>query len=257
LLLAGSAVEALNHGKDVTDPWQRTMSLGFPVFHYYQHLPHITVALIHFVALEAFPLFGILRWTTYLLLSIFPLSIYWSLRRFDFHPLVAAMGGLVASLIGSDFIVPGVSGFYNGGLGYSSYVFHGAGLYSQLWAMVLLPPALAMSFRVLTHGKGYFWSVVLLAATLMSHLMYGYMAFLTLGILAFIGVIEVSNRQSLVAGMILRWRRLITLFILVLAVTSYFLIPAFWDREYFNSSVCQVCQKNSRGHALVSSPLTH
>ena len=131
-------------------------------------------------------------------------------------------------------------------------MFHGAGLYSQLWAMVLLPPALAMSFRVLTHGKGYFWSVVLLAATLMSHLMYGYMAFLTLGILAFIGVIEVSNRQSLVAGMILRWRRLITLFILVLAVTSYFLIPVFLDREFFNASVftAQVI-KDSFGHQMV------
>ena len=71
-LLAGSAVEALTNGKDVTDPWQRTMSLGFPNFHYYQHLPHIAVAFIHFLTLEAFTVFEMMRWTCLLYTSPSP-----------------------------------------------------------------------------------------------------------------------------------------------------------------------------------------
>ena len=52
--------------------------------------------------------------------------------------------------------------------------------------MMLLPLALAMSYRTLREGRGYLWAVLLLSATLMSHLLYGYMDFITLGILALV-----------------------------------------------------------------------
>ena len=177
LLLTDMSVDAITHGRDVTDPWQGTMNMGFPFFHYYQHLPHVTVALFHVVTFGVFPLIDLMRWTTYLLLSLFPLSIFWSLRRFGFDQLTAAMGGLVASLASTDYLF---------GFGYSSYNSLGFGLYSQLWAMVLFPPAIALGYRVLREGRGYFWATLLLAATLMSHVMYGYMAFITLGVLTFI-----------------------------------------------------------------------
>ena len=44
----------------------------------------------------------------------------------------------------------------------------GTGLFTRLWGMVLLPPALAQSFVVLRDGRGYFWAVLLLAATMLS-----------------------------------------------------------------------------------------
>ena len=72
LLLVDAAVEALTHGLDVTDPWQGTMDMGFPRFHYYQHLPYVIVALVHVVTLGAFPSADMLNWTTFLLLSMFP-----------------------------------------------------------------------------------------------------------------------------------------------------------------------------------------
>ena len=251
-LLAGSAVEALTNGKDVTDPWQRTMSLGFPNFHYYQHLPHIAVAFIHFLTLEAFTVFEMMRWTTYLLLSLFPLSIYWSLRKFDFDPLIAAMGGVVASLIGTDFGEFGgmISKSY-GGFGYSNYIFQGWGLYSQLWAMVLLPPALAMSYRALVYGRGYCWAVLLLVATLMSHLMYGYIAFLALGALSFVSPVQEVPSRSFVERVLSHWKRLIFLFLAIVITTSYFLVPFFLDQEYFNTSVFTAQEiTDSVGHQM-------
>ena len=228
LVMTEAAVDAITQGRDPTDPWQGTMGMGFPLSLYYQHLPHVAIALVHVLTLGVFPLANMLHWTTYLLLSLFPLSIYWSLRRFGFDRISSASGGLVASLVATN----GIFGF-----GFGSYVFAGWGLYTQVWGMVLLPPAIAVSYRVLGEGRGYFWATLLLAATLMSHLVYGYMAFLTLGMLAFIQPIQASSPQSVAEAMWSRWRRLITLFLLVMVVTSYFLIPLLLNLDYFNRSI--------------------
>jgi hypothetical protein len=247
LLLARAAVEAITQGQYFTDPWQGTMSMGFPVFHYYQHLPHIGLALVHVITLRAFPLADLLHWTTYLLLSLFPLSIYWSLRRFGFDRISSAMGGLVAPLAATN-------GLY--GFSFASYVFAGWGLYSQLWGMVLLPPAVAVSYQVLRDGRGYFWATLLLAATLMSHLIYGYMVFLTLGALTFIQPANLLNPKTFLEVMWRQWRRLIILFLLVVAVTSYFLVPFFLDIPYFNHSIWHDSRKyDSYGHSAVLSGL--
>ena len=101
------------------------------------------------------------------------------------------MGALVSSFATTN-------GLY--GFDFRSYIFAGWGLYAQLWAMVLLPPALAMSYRTLREGRGYLWATLLLSATLMSHLLYGYMAIITLGILAFIHPDQVSNPTSFAAA---------------------------------------------------------
>ena len=42
-----TAVEAITQRQDFTDPWQRTMGMGFPLFHHYQHLPQLILALVH------------------------------------------------------------------------------------------------------------------------------------------------------------------------------------------------------------------
>ena len=228
LLLTASAVDAITHGRDATDPWQ-SMSLGFPVFHHYQHLPHVALALIHVVTFEVFSLIELMRWSTYLLLSLFPLSIFWSLRRFSFDPLTCAMGAVLASLIGNDFQL-------FGGFGYINYAFDGYGLYTQLWGMVLLPIALAFGFRTMRTNQGYFWATLLLSATLMSHLVYGYMAFLTLGFLSFVPESQVSLNKSLVLSILNHWKRLVVLFVLVLSVTMYFLVPFVLDYEHFSSA---------------------
>ena len=72
LLTIEAAVEAINQGRNFTDPWQASMGMSFPLFHYYQHLPHVTIALFHVLNLGIFPLAVLLNWTNYLLLSLFP-----------------------------------------------------------------------------------------------------------------------------------------------------------------------------------------
>ena len=282
-ILVESVIDAVNNGQNFLDPWQGSMGMGHPMFHYYQHLPHVALGLFQVLTFGVFPADGLVNWSAYLLISIFPLSIYWSLRRFGFDQISSAMGGLVASLVAT----AGTQGF-----DYISYVGGAQGLYTQLWAMVLMPPALASGYRVLREGRGYFLAVLLLAATLMSHLLYGYMAFITLGILMFVfsmkfvlpwdigrrsgatGGSRAQRRRSqrsgrsqapevipstppdshtptYIASVLVRIRRLTLLLLLVVAVTSYFLAPFFLDLGFFNSSV-HIDPRNydSLGHSL-------
>jgi len=147
LLATDLAVQAITGEQNLTDPWLGTVGMGFPLFHHYQHLPYLSTAVIHVLTLGVFTPLDLVKWTSYLLLSLFPLSIYWSMRRFGFDQLSSAMGGLVASLTATDGLF---------GLDFMSYVWRGYGLYTQLWAMVLLPPTLALGYRVLREGRGYF-----------------------------------------------------------------------------------------------------
>lgn len=245
LLLINSAVDAITHWNDFTDPWQGSMSLGFPLFHHYQHLPHVSVALVHTLTFQIFPVIDLMRWATYLLISLFPLSIYWSLRRFSFDPLTCAMGGLLASLIGSDIL----TNF--GDFGYESYTYDGWGLYAQLWGMVLLPIALAVAYQTIRTGQGYFWATLLLSATLMSHILYGYMAFLTLGLLAFVPIAPTTFDKSLALGILQHWKRLIVLFVLVVSVTLYFIIPFVLDQEHFANFDVNQKTRDSFGHVVI------
>ena len=243
LLMVQMAAEAITQGRDFTDPWQGSMGMGYPMFHYYHHFPHVTIALVHVLTLEAFSLASMFNWSMYLLLSVFPLSIYWAMRQFGSGGMSAAMGGLVAPLVTTSGIL---------GFGFPSYVFQGWGVHAQLWAMVLLPPALALGYRVIQDGRGYLWATLLLAAALMSHVIYGYIAFITLGVLTLIQPGRISDLKSLADTMLPRWRRLITLVLLVGVVTSYFLVPTFLDRSFLSNSVfLDAVKYDSYGHSEV------
>jgi hypothetical protein len=173
-------VTALFFGHDPTDPWLATIAQGYPLFHTYQHLPYLPPAILHLLSLGKLPLLDLFDWTRCLLLSLFPLSLYWSMRRFGFSRLAATLSGLVASLLATD-------GLY--GLDFNSYVWGGYGLYTQLWAMLLLSPALAQGYAALREGRGYFWAVLLLAATPLSHLLFGYIALVSLVLFTFLPVL--------------------------------------------------------------------
>jgi hypothetical protein len=222
------AVSALAAGQDPTDPWLAPVVMGYPLFHHYQHLPHVLLALL------SFPLHGLLDlpdlfdWTRYLLLCLFPLSIYGSMRRFGLGRLPAALAGLVAPLLATD-------GLY--GFDLTSYVWRGHGLYTQLWGMVLLPPALAQGYTALRTGRGTFWAVLLLAATLLSHLVYGYIATLSLGLLALLPLLGPQAGESRRRQVWPRVKRLALLLVLVALVTAYFTVPYLLDRAYMNRSV--------------------
>ncbi len=218
-LLLQRMIVALRGGQDPTDPWFAPVTTGYPVFHYYQHLPYVAPALVGalFHGIDAAAL---INWSSYLLLCAFPISVYWSMRRFGFPRIAAASSALLAPLISTNYLF---------GFDYNSYVWIGFGVYTQLWGMVLLGPALAQGYRTLRYGGGYFLSVLLVAAVVLSHLVLGYIALVSLVAFVFLRPTWPDVR--------LRTRRALLLLGLVALVTSYFLIPVLRDNAYLNRSV--------------------
>jgi len=157
------------------------------------------------------------------LLVIFPLALYFSLRRFGLTSLAAGWAALVAPLVSTPHLY---------GLGLESYVWGGSGLYAQLCASVLVPLALAESYRAVRSGRGLVLAAILLAASFLSQLVYGYMA--ALSTLAFL---VPSGQRLRKAG------RLAILLLLAFLVGSYFFVPALRDAQFANHSVWEKTEK--------------
>src|SRR6185436_14050634 len=49
-LLLGRTVAALASGESATDNWLATITLGYPLFHYYQHFAYLPPALFEYVS---------------------------------------------------------------------------------------------------------------------------------------------------------------------------------------------------------------
>ncbi len=153
------------------DGWYPNLGLGSAQFHHYQSLPHIITGTLAVVlgSERAF------RWSLYLLLAAWPLCIYWSGRLLGWGRRPAVLAAVVAPLLVS---TPGY------GYEFGSYVWRGWGMWSQLWGMWLLPLSLALSWRAIS-GKGSLALAALaLALTLACHFMTGYLALLSIGVLA-------------------------------------------------------------------------
>ena len=228
LLLFQRAASALAAGQDPTDPWFAPIALGYPLLHAYQHLPFVLPAIIYQPLRGLISTADFFHWTVYLLLSFFPLSIYWSVRRIGFSRLPASLSAVVASLISTQ----GLQGFE-----YNSYVWGGYGLYTQIWGMDLLPLAVACSYRALRFGRGIIAAVVITSATLLSHLVYGYVSVASIVVITFLPALQWPYYPSLGQELRRRVKRLALMLTLDGLITAYFFIPLVLDRLYVNRTV--------------------
>lgn len=218
-LLIQRASEALTRGENIFDHWLPEFELGFPMFFYYQHLPHLTVVALHRLFLEKFDLLTVFNALRYLLLVVFPLTVYWSMRRLEFSRVAAAVGAASASLISSN---------HRYGLEYESYIWRGHGMYTQLWAMHLSFVVLANLYRLLDRGKGYAIAVISCSVLMLSHLIYTYMMAIT-GLVLVLNLARRANWRALLA-------RLAVLGGFTAVICSYMWLPFIAQISFFGAS---------------------
>ncbi len=162
--------QAIHRGEPFMDPWVSEWSLGFPLWRTYQPLPHL-------VAAGWMTLGGSFALLHYLLMVLVPVSTYIGARLFGLSSIAS---GIAALLI----FAPAESGqFSRYGLSYGASVWRGSGLFPQLFAFLLLVPALGLSVRALDTGRWRLPAAVLIAATALSHMIYGYVALLSLAVM--------------------------------------------------------------------------
>jgi Bacterial membrane protein YfhO len=189
--------------------WFPFLGEGSPQFLHYQSLPALLAGA---VGLLTGPDVAF-RWSLYLLLSLWPISIYLSARAFG-----AGRGAAAASAAAAPFLVSAT------GVGYEqhAYVWMGFGVWTQLWAMWTLPLAWGYSWRAIRDGRGYFRAVLFTALTVALHFETGYLA------------LSVLLLWPLVAGRTLapRLRRAALLLGSSLLATAWVTIPLLDHRNW-------------------------
>jgi Flp pilus assembly protein TadD len=161
------ALHNIDQGRLPLGAWFPDLGLGSAQFLHYQSLPHIIGALVATI----FGTANVYYWSLYLLLSLWPLSVYVGARLLGWDRWIAATAALVSPLLVS------VAGY---GYQDSSYTWSGFGLWTQLWGMLLLPLAWGLGWRAVSQGRHYALAALVIALTIACHFLTGYLALLVL-----------------------------------------------------------------------------
>lgn len=199
----------LRDGRLALDGWFPDLTLGSAFFHHYQSLPYnITAVLSRILPTDTDTTFRLLLW---LLVGSWPIAVYASSRLFDLPRGAALIAGGISLLLVS------VTGY---GFEISSYTYGGLGIYTQLFGMWMLPFAWATAWRALHRDGNLAWAAVTAALTVATHLMTGYLAMVSIAVIAL---------ARPVAKVLLRAAALIGTSVVI---GSWVLVPLLRDRHY-------------------------
>lgn len=165
-------------------------------------------------------LFGtdrVYQWSLYLLLSFWPLAVYWGMRLFRWSPWTSALGALVSPLLVS-----------RPGLGYEdgSYTWSGYGTWAQLWGAWMLPLAWGLSWRAVAKRGSYALAALAVGLTMAVHLLTGYLAILSIGVWVLLRPPELLRRAARAAVAAAG----------ALLVASFLLVPLLLDERVMPQS---------------------
>jgi hypothetical protein len=189
--------------------WFSFLGEGSPQFLHYQSLPAMVTGAAGLVVGPDVAF----RWSLYLLLGTWPISVYLAARAFGAgRPAAAASAAMAPFLVST----PGV------GYEQHAYVWTGFGAWTQLWAMWTLPLAWGFSWRAIRDGCGYGRAVLFTALTVALHFETGYLALTVLIIWP-----VVAGRPFLV-----RVRRAALILIGSLSATAWVTVPLLQQRTW-------------------------
>jgi len=169
--------------------WFPYLGLGSPQYLHYQSLPSMLAGTLGTV----FAPDAVFRWSLYLLLALWPLSVYWCGRLFGLSRWTAAAAAAV-----SPFLMSAA------GIGYETkaYVWVGYGVWTQLWASWTLPLAWGFTYRALSSLRHALLAVLFIMLTVALHFETGYLAFVPLVVWPFVVPSDLWRRlgRALVLG---------------------------------------------------------
>lgn len=261
------------HFSYLADHWVPNWAQGYNLPYYYSHIPQIMIVAgwrFFSLFLPHLSLFQFYHVVIYLLLCLFPLSIFLALLVIPLPPLAAGIGAILSTNLSTD-------GLY--GLDPSSFLWRGYGLSSQLFAMVWFPLALAYSYRYFTQNFNLQapnskqipiskhqtanilvigilklfdnWNlrfeiskalpaILFLAATTAGHLGIGMIAMLSVGFLAVsfpvVALLRQQNLKEICSISKEQFFRLVCIAGPAIFLLSYWIVPTFIHDKFHNIS---------------------
>jgi hypothetical protein len=220
-------------GQSLLDPWVPTWGMGFPVFHYYQNLPHLLVVAVWKAALGSLKLVEAFKLVEWLAVVTLPVPVYLAVRKLGFGRAGAVAAGTLSLWIKTDYLH---------GLDLESYTWQGLGQYTQAVGGWFLPLGIAWTYDAMKNGRGYGLATLFMTLTFLSHLALGYMGFMAAGLFALLSPREIPKRLL----------RLAVIAAVSVAASAYVVVPIFRDFAFYNVSALVPSWKyNSFGHEIV------
>jgi hypothetical protein len=217
-LIEGMA-QAIERGDNPFDWWAPEWSMGYPVLRTYQPLAHAIVVAIYFLLFKSVSLMTIFVWVRYLSVLLIPLTFFATARLLSFSWLTAAAAAMLSPLISTDALY---------GIEYGSYLWAGSGLFTQAVAFHFAMFSIGFGYRAIRKGQSLAWTGVLVGLTFLAHFIYGYIAAITLCLLAVLPQSEIPRRARIL--------RTVWIGAIAFLVASFELIPLLLDGAIINHS---------------------
>jgi hypothetical protein len=189
--------------------WFPFLGEGSPQFLHYQSLAAMITGAVGLITGPNVAF----RWSLYLLLSSWPISVYIGARLFGADRGAAAAAAAMAPFLSSS---PGV------GYEQQAYIWSGFGVWTQLFAMWTLPLAWGMSWRAIRDGRGYLRAAFFTALTATLHFETGYLALSVLLVWPF-----VTGRPF-----VARARRALVLLVGSLLAAAWVIVPLLTQSKW-------------------------
>ena len=204
-------------GQSLLDPWVPTWCSGFPVFHYYQSLPHFLVLGLWKLLGGAVSLVRTFKIVEWLALATFPVPVYVAMRRLGADRMAAAAAAVLSPLVKTNYLH---------GHDLESYVWQGLGQYTQVIGGWLFPLAVAWMATALRDGRSWATAAILLSITFLAHLALGTMAAMAGGVMLLLAPRALPTR----------FLRLAVLGVVTGLATAWVLLPIVRDFTWYNLS---------------------
>ena len=179
--MARWAERRISSGHLPLDGWFPYLQLGSSQFHHYQSFPHIMTGLLG----VPFGTDRVFYWVLYLLLALWPVSVYLGARMLGWGRWTSALAAAVSPLVVSQ---PSL------GYEWNSYVWQGSGVWAQLWGMWFLPLAVGSTARAIQGRGSVVLAAVFVSLTVVSHFQQGYLALLMVVVFAFLAFRNLPGR---------------------------------------------------------------
>jgi hypothetical protein len=213
--IARFAEQRIRAGHSPLDAWLPYFGLGTPEFSQYQVMSHVFTALLSIVLGDS-----TFRWSNYLLISTWPISVYLGARLLGLDRWQAAAAALVSPMMVN------VTGY---GFEWGSFIWLGSGMWSMLWGLWLLPIALGLAWRAVAHGERIALAAFVVGLVCALHFITGYLVLLSLGVFVLV-------RPS---RFVKRFGRSALIGVGGLLIFSFVFVPTIAGLKYVNDNVFQ------------------